>query len=91
MPGAVMEESFVCEEGWRIRASAGWGAPDRAAGAGRACVDGALHPAPALARTALAISLADALDALLRGELHGEPLSIEHGAPWRQPQPLAVT
>jgi DMSO/TMAO reductase YedYZ molybdopterin-dependent catalytic subunit len=83
LPRTVLEEPFTCEEGWSVPGLR-WG------GVRLAKVLALAEPLPA-ARYVRAgagpyvvpVPLAEAAVALLGDELNGEPLSIEHGAPWR--------
>jgi DMSO/TMAO reductase YedYZ molybdopterin-dependent catalytic subunit len=83
LPRTLLEEPFTCEEGWSVPGLR-WG------GLRLADVVATAEPLPA-ARYVRAgagsyvvpVSLAEAAAALLADELNGEPLSIEHGAPWR--------
>jgi DMSO/TMAO reductase YedYZ molybdopterin-dependent catalytic subunit len=83
LPRTVLEEPFTCEEGWSVPGLR-WG------GLRLADVLALAEPSPA-ARYVRAgagayvvpLSLVEATAALLCDQLDGEPLSVEHGAPWR--------
>jgi len=78
-----LDESFVCEEGWTVP-GLHW------KGVRLADVVALAAPLP-LARYIRAssgewvvpISMSDAARGVICDELNGEPLTIEHGAPWR--------
>jgi DMSO/TMAO reductase YedYZ molybdopterin-dependent catalytic subunit len=83
LPHAVLEEPFSCEEGWSVPGLR-WG------GLRLADVLALAEPLPAARYVRVGagpyvapVPLAEAVAALLADELNGEPLSIEHGAPWR--------
>ena len=80
---AAIEEPFTCEEGWSVP-GLHWGGvrlvdvlalarPLPAARFVRVCAGSYILP----------LALTEAESALLCDELNGEPLSLEHGAPWR--------
>jgi DMSO/TMAO reductase YedYZ molybdopterin-dependent catalytic subunit len=80
---ATLEEAFVCEEGWGVPGL-------RWAGVNLSDVLALAEPSPD-ARYVRAgsgdwvvpIALSDAVRGVMCNELNGEPLTIEHGAPWR--------
>ena len=83
LPRAVVEEPFVCEEGWSVPGL-------RWAGVQLADVLALAAPLPqaSYVRASAApyvapVPLSEAGNAVLADALNGEPLSIEHGAPWR--------
>jgi DMSO/TMAO reductase YedYZ molybdopterin-dependent catalytic subunit len=83
LPRATLEEPFVCEEGWsvpRIR----W------AGTRLADLLALVEPLPSACYVrassgawVVPVPLSDVTHALICDELDGQPLSLEHGAPWR--------
>jgi len=83
LPHARLEEPFVCEEGWTVPGLR-WG------GVRLIDVLALARPLPE-ARYVRAgcgdwvvpLALADAVLGLICDELNGEPLTVEHGAPWR--------
>ena len=83
LPRAVLEEPFVCEEGWsvpRIR----WGGVRLADVLALAeALPSASYVRAGAGPWVVPVPLADATSALVCDELNGEALSIEHGAPWR--------
>jgi DMSO/TMAO reductase YedYZ molybdopterin-dependent catalytic subunit len=90
LPRAVLEEPFVCEEGWGVPGLR-WG------GVRLADVLAIAEPLPTAGyvragagRYVAPVRLAEAADALLSDELNGQPLSVEHGAPWRLVLPGAA-
>jgi DMSO/TMAO reductase YedYZ molybdopterin-dependent catalytic subunit len=83
LPRQVYEAPFVCEEGWSVPGL-------RWAGVRLLDVLELAGPLPAArfvrigaGSFVLPLSLADAETALLCDELNGQPLTVEHGAPWR--------
>jgi DMSO/TMAO reductase YedYZ molybdopterin-dependent catalytic subunit len=80
---ATLEEAFVCEEGWSVPGL-------RWAGVNLSDVLALSQPL-AEARYVRAgsgewvvpIALSDATRGVICNELNGEPLTLEHGAPWR--------
>jgi DMSO/TMAO reductase YedYZ molybdopterin-dependent catalytic subunit len=83
LPHSILDEPFTCEEGWSVPGLR-WG------GVGLADVLPLAQPLPAARYVRAAagsyvvpMPLADAAAALVGDELNGDPLSIEHGAPWR--------
>jgi DMSO/TMAO reductase YedYZ molybdopterin-dependent catalytic subunit len=78
-----LEEPFVCEEGWSVPGTR-WG------GFRLSQVLALAQPLPAAKYVragsgawVVPLSLQDADRGLVCDELNGEPLTIEHGAPWR--------
>jgi DMSO/TMAO reductase YedYZ molybdopterin-dependent catalytic subunit len=78
-----LEEAFVCEEGWSVPALR-WG------GVRLSDLLELAQPLPAARYVRAAsgawvvpIALAEVPRGLVCDELNGEPLTIEHGAPWR--------
>jgi len=78
-----LEEAFVCEEGWSVPGLR-WG------GVRLSDVLAVAEPLPtaryvraASGAWVVPIALGDAPRGLVCDELNGEPLTIEHGAPWR--------
>ncbi len=83
LPHMSLEEPFTCEEGWSVPGLR-WG------GVRLVDVLALARPLPAarFVRVCagsynLPLALTEAESALLCDELNGEPLSVEHGAPWR--------
>lgn len=83
LPRRRLVERFVCEEGWSVEGLAWEGIPLRD-------VVAACGPLPAARYTQVragtywaSLSFDDLDSALLCDRLNGEPLSREHGAPWR--------
>jgi len=83
LPRAALAEPFVCEEGWQVP-NLRW--------AGVRLADVLALGQPLLTASyvragsgawVVPIALADIDAAFVCDELNGEPLAIEHGAPWR--------
>jgi DMSO/TMAO reductase YedYZ molybdopterin-dependent catalytic subunit len=83
LPRAALEEPFVCEEGWSVPGLR-WG--------GVRLSDIVALAQPLAAATyvragsgpwVVPIPLSDAAAVLVCDQLNGEPLTVEHGAPWR--------
>jgi DMSO/TMAO reductase YedYZ molybdopterin-dependent catalytic subunit len=83
LPRAMLVEPFVCEEGWSV--------PGLRWGGVRLSDVVALAQPLADARFVRAgsgewvvpVSVSDLARGLVSDELNGEPLTVEHGAPWR--------
>jgi DMSO/TMAO reductase YedYZ molybdopterin-dependent catalytic subunit len=83
LPRAVLDEAFVCEEGWQV--------PGLRWGGVRLSDVLALAQPLAAARYVRAgsgawvvpLALVDAERGFMCDQLNGEPLTLEHGAPWR--------
>jgi DMSO/TMAO reductase YedYZ molybdopterin-dependent catalytic subunit len=80
---ATLEEAFVCEEGWSVPGL-------RWVGLNLADVLALAHPLPEAryvragsGEWVVPIALSDTFRGVICNELNGEPLTIEHGAPWR--------
>lgn len=83
LPRIVLEESFVCEEGWTVPGLR-WG------GIRLSDVVALATPLPearyiraASGAWVVPIAVSDASGGIICDELNGEPLTVEHGAPWR--------
>jgi DMSO/TMAO reductase YedYZ molybdopterin-dependent catalytic subunit len=83
LPRAVLEEPFRCEEGWSVPGLR-WG------GMRLSDIVVLAQPLPTASYVRAAsgpwvvpVPLADAATVLVCDELNGEPLPVEHGAPWR--------
>jgi DMSO/TMAO reductase YedYZ molybdopterin-dependent catalytic subunit len=82
-PRSVLQEPFVCDQGWMVAALRWAGVP----------VGDILEQAQPLAEAkfvrvcagpyTVPVSLAEVREALLANELDGKPLAAAHGAPWR--------
>ncbi len=90
LPRADLAEPFRCEEGWTVPGLC-W------RGVRLADVLALVAPLPAARYVrvcsgdyAVPLSLDEANGALLCDELNGEPLPLEHGAPWRLVVPGGV-
>jgi DMSO/TMAO reductase YedYZ molybdopterin-dependent catalytic subunit len=83
LPRVDLAEPFVCEEGWQVPGLRWRGVRlgDLLALAGP--LPAARHVRVYAGEYAVPLSLDAAGDALLAETLNGEPLSVEHGAPWR--------
>jgi DMSO/TMAO reductase YedYZ molybdopterin-dependent catalytic subunit len=83
LPHLALAEAFVCEEGWSVPGLE-W------RGLRLADVVALAQPLPSARYVrvrsgdyAVPIALAEVESALLCDSLNGEPLAVEHGAPWR--------
>jgi DMSO/TMAO reductase YedYZ molybdopterin-dependent catalytic subunit len=90
LPRTTLEEPFTCEEGWSV-AGLRW------SGVRLVDVLALTRPLPTASfvrvcagEYILPLGLADAEAALLCDQLNGEPLAVEHGAPWRLVVPGAT-
>ena len=79
----VLDETFVCEEGWAVPGLR-WG------GIRLADVVALADPLPEAryiragsGEWIVPVALSDVAHGIISDELNGEPLTIEHGAPWR--------
>ena len=83
LPRVDLEEPFVCEEGWSVPGLR-WGGVRLADILALAQPVGAASYVRASSGAwVVPIPLVDAASVLVCDELNGEPLSVEHGAPWR--------
>ena len=83
LPRVDLAEPFVCEEGWQVPGLRWRGVRlgDLLALAGP--LPAARHVRVHAGEYAVPLALDAAGDALVAEALNGEPLSVEHGAPWR--------
>jgi DMSO/TMAO reductase YedYZ molybdopterin-dependent catalytic subunit len=84
LPHVALDEAFVCEEGWTVPSLRwkGFRLSDVVALAGP-LPEAARYIRAASGEWVVPIALADAARGLVCDELNGEPLTVEHGAPWR--------
>jgi DMSO/TMAO reductase YedYZ molybdopterin-dependent catalytic subunit len=83
LPRIILDESFVCEEGWMVPGLrwSGFRLADVIALADS--LPEARYIRASSGAWAVPIALTDADRGIICDELNGEPLSIDHGAPWR--------
>jgi DMSO/TMAO reductase YedYZ molybdopterin-dependent catalytic subunit len=82
-PRGRLVERFVCEEGWAVDGLAWEGIPLREIVAACKPLPEARYAQVRAGPYWVSIPFADLDKALLCDRLNGEPLSREHGAPWR--------
>jgi DMSO/TMAO reductase YedYZ molybdopterin-dependent catalytic subunit len=83
LPRAELAEPFVCEEGWQVPGLRWRGVRLGDLLALAQPLPAARHVRVYAGEYAVPLGLDTAGDALLAEALNGEPLSVEHGAPWR--------
>jgi DMSO/TMAO reductase YedYZ molybdopterin-dependent catalytic subunit len=83
LPRSILDEPFVCEEGWSVPRMrwAGVRLVDILALAGPLAA--ACYVRAGAGQWVVPVPLEQAAAALVCDELNGEALSVEHGAPWR--------
>lgn len=79
----ALEEAFVCEEGWSVPGLRWRGFRLRDLLALAEPLPAARYVRAGSGAWIVPISLEDADRGLVCDELNGEPLTLEHGAPWR--------
>ncbi|HEY7065197.1 MAG TPA: molybdopterin-dependent oxidoreductase [Chloroflexota bacterium] len=83
LPRAELAEPFVCEEGWQVPGLRWRGVRLADALALAGPLGAGRHVRVYAGEYAVPLSLDQAGEALLAEALNGEPLTVEHGAPWR--------
>jgi len=83
LPHVALDEAFVCEEGWTVPGVRwrGFRLSDVVALAGP--LPEACYVRAGSGEWVVPVALADVEHGLVCDELNGEPLTVEHGAPWR--------
>jgi DMSO/TMAO reductase YedYZ molybdopterin-dependent catalytic subunit len=79
----VLEEPFVCEEGWSVPGLRWGGVRLRDVLALAQPLAAATYVRAGSGAWVVPLPLSDTDRGLVCDELNGEPLTIEHGAPWR--------
>jgi DMSO/TMAO reductase YedYZ molybdopterin-dependent catalytic subunit len=82
-PRVDLAEAFTCEEGWSVPGLEWRGLRLATVLALAAPLAGARYVRVRSGEYAVPLPLAEADNALLCDTLNGEPLPLEHGAPWR--------
>lgn len=83
LPRVDLAEPFVCEEGWQVPGLCWRGVRLGDLLALARPLSAARHVRVYAGEYAVPLALDAAGDAVLAEALNGEPLSVEHGAPWR--------
>jgi DMSO/TMAO reductase YedYZ molybdopterin-dependent catalytic subunit len=83
LPRAVLEEPFVCEEGWQVPGLRWKGIGLSELLALAEPLENARYVRAASGDWVVPLAVADAERGVVCDELNGEPLTVEHGTPWR--------
>jgi DMSO/TMAO reductase YedYZ molybdopterin-dependent catalytic subunit len=83
LPRAILDVPFVCEEGWTVPGLRWSGVRLSEVVALAAPLPEARYIRAGSAEWVVPIAVSDAPAGMICDELNGEPLTIEHGAPWR--------
>ncbi len=83
LPRATLDEPFTCEEGWSVPGLHWTGVRLADILALAQPLPGARFVRVAAGNYVLPLPLGEAEGAVLCDELNGQPLEVEHGAPWR--------
>jgi DMSO/TMAO reductase YedYZ molybdopterin-dependent catalytic subunit len=83
LPREGLDEAFVCEEGWSVPGLRWAGVRLAEVLALAQPLPGARYVRAASGDWVVPIALSDAPRGMICDELNGEPLTLEHGAPWR--------
>jgi DMSO/TMAO reductase YedYZ molybdopterin-dependent catalytic subunit len=83
LPRAALDEAFVCEEGWQVPGLRWGGVRLSDLLALAEPLEAARYVRAGSGAWVVPIAVADAVRGLVCDALNGEPLTLEHGAPWR--------
>jgi DMSO/TMAO reductase YedYZ molybdopterin-dependent catalytic subunit len=83
LPRAALGEPFVCEEGWQVPGLRWGGVRLSDLLALAQPLEAARYVRAGSGAWVVPLAVADAERGLVCDELNGEPLAVEHGAPWR--------